>query len=71
MPKLGTLPPLKKGTDLQTLKDNSLALMAAGMDKGEAMALSLNLAGLRPSPEVSPASTKSSPVKPQLSPRPA
>ena len=58
MPKLGAYPPLERGKDLQTLTDNSLALMTKGMSKGEAMATALNLAGLRP--EAFPSSTKPS-----------
>lgn len=69
MPKLGTLPPLKKGTDLQTLRDNSLALMSSGLSKGEAMATSLNLAGLRPA--ASPSTARSSPAKRKKPPTPA
>lgn len=42
------LPHLKPGQAFQTLLENSLTLMAAGFDKGEAMAIALNVAGYRP-----------------------
>lgn len=57
---LGTLPPLKKGKDFDTLLANSLVLMKAGWEKGKAMATALNLAGYRPAD--SPNSTKSSSI---------
>jgi hypothetical protein len=47
---LGLLPPLKRGQDFWIVVENSLTLIAAGWEKGQALATALNLAGYRPPP---------------------
>jgi hypothetical protein len=57
-PPAPSRPPLKAGSDPQTIVDNSLLLIKAGLEKGQALALSLNHAGYRP--PAPPSSTKPS-----------
>jgi hypothetical protein len=45
---LGLLPPLKRGQGFWIVVENSLTLIAAGWEKGQALATALNLAGYRP-----------------------